>query len=178
MEQGTNNRQRPDCLCNFRVRGLGRSSDGQQVVDVVGVSPFLREKEARFLVEVERAAGSFKVLQPEDTDLVCDPSPRYRDSLLFIEAHLRRSVPTDASLVVGHRAAMDALPYQLLPAAKALSMPRQRISWQPTRACPKERWWVWMAPCPMWTRRGWWSSSPRRRSRCGSWWPPKWHQKA
>ena len=39
------------------------------------MSPFLREKEARFLVEVERAAGSFKVLQPEDTDLVCDPSP-------------------------------------------------------------------------------------------------------
>jgi hypothetical protein len=34
----------------------------QQVVVVVGVSPFLREKEARFLVEVERAAGSFKVL--------------------------------------------------------------------------------------------------------------------
>jgi len=109
------------------VRGLCRSSDGQQVVDVVGVSPFLREKQARFLVEVERAAGSFKVLQPEDTDLVCDPSPRYRDSLLFIEAHLRRSVPTDASLVVGHRAAMDALPYQLLPAAKALAMPRQRL---------------------------------------------------
>jgi superfamily II DNA or RNA helicase len=109
------------------VRSLGRSSDGQQVVDVVGVSPFLREKEARFLVEVERAAGSFKVLQPEDTDLVCDPSPRYRDSLLFIEAHLRRSVPTDAALVVGHRAAMDALPYQLVPAAKALAMPRQRL---------------------------------------------------
>jgi hypothetical protein len=73
-----------------------------QVVDVVGVSPYLREKEARFLVEVERAAGGFKVLQPEDTDLVCDPSPQYRDSLLFIEAHLRRSVPTDAALVVGH----------------------------------------------------------------------------
>ena len=36
------------------VRSLGRSSDGQQVVDVVGVSPFLREKEARFLVEVEK----------------------------------------------------------------------------------------------------------------------------
>jgi len=91
------------------VRSLGRSSDGQKVVDVVGVSPFLREKEARFLVEVEKAAGSFKVLQPEDTALVSDPSPRYRDSLLFIEAHLRRSVPTDSALV-GHRAAMDALP--------------------------------------------------------------------
>ncbi len=109
------------------VRSLGRSSDGQQVVDVVGVSPFLREKEARFLVAVEQAAGSFKVLQPEDTALVGDPSPRYRDSLLFLEAHLRRSVPTDNALVVGHRAAMDALPYQLEPAAKALAMPRQRL---------------------------------------------------
>jgi len=109
------------------VRSLGRSSDGQQVVDVVGVSPFLREKEARFLVEVEKAAGSFKVLQPEDTALVGDTSPQYRDSLLFLEAHLRRSVPTDGALVVGQRAAMDALPYQLEPAAKALAMPRQRL---------------------------------------------------
>ena len=87
-----------------------RSSDGQQAVDVLGVSPFLREKQARFLVEVEKAAGSFKVLQSEDTDLEGGPSPHYRDSLLFIEAHLRRSVPTDGALVVGHRAAMDALP--------------------------------------------------------------------
>ncbi len=109
------------------VRSLGRSSEGQQVVDVVGVSPFLREKEARFLVEVEQAAGSFKVLQPEDTELVSDPSPLYRDSLLFIEAHLRRTVPTDSALVVGHTAAMDPLPFQLQPAAKALAMPRQRL---------------------------------------------------
>ena len=109
------------------VRSLGRSSDGQQVVDVVGVSPFLREKEARFLVEVEQAAGSFKVLQPEDTELVADPSPLYRDSLLFIEAHLRRTVPTDAALVVGHLAAMDVMDFQLQPAAKALAMPRQRL---------------------------------------------------
>jgi SNF2 family DNA or RNA helicase len=109
------------------VRSLGRSSDGQQVVDVVGVSPFLQEKEARFLVEVEKSAGSFKVLQPEDTALVSDPSPQYRDSLLFLEAHLRRTVPTDASLAVGHLAAMDALPYQLQPSVKALAMPRQRL---------------------------------------------------
>ena len=109
------------------VRSLGKSSDDQMVVDVVGISPFLREKEARFLVEVEKAAGSFKVLQPEDTELVQDHSPHYRDSLLFIEAHLRRTVPTDNSLVVGPLAAMDPLPYQLIPAAKALAMPRQRL---------------------------------------------------
>jgi superfamily II DNA or RNA helicase len=117
------------------VRSVGKTSDHQQVVDVVGVSPFLREKEARFLVEVERAAGSFKVLHPQETTLVCDPSaPLPRQSSVhrvppapLIEAHLRRSVPTDAALVVGQRAAMDALPYQLMPAAKALAMPRQRL---------------------------------------------------
>ena len=42
---------RSECRsAEWLVRGLGRSSDGQQVVDVVGVSPFLREKQARFLV--------------------------------------------------------------------------------------------------------------------------------
>lgn len=40
------------------VRSLCRSSDGQQVVDVVGVSPFLKEKEARFLVDVSSLALS------------------------------------------------------------------------------------------------------------------------
>ena len=53
------------------------------VVDVVGISPFLREKEARFLVEVEKAAGSFKVLQPEATELVRDHSPHYRGQPAF-----------------------------------------------------------------------------------------------
>ena len=60
------------------VRSLGRSSDRQQVADVVGVSPFLREKEARFLVEVEQAAGGFTVLQPQATELVAEPLPQYR----------------------------------------------------------------------------------------------------
>ncbi len=109
------------------VRSISRTSDGQQIVDVVGVSPFLQEKEAKFLVDVEIAAGGFKVLQPELTELVQDNSPQFRDSLLFIESHLRRTVPTDGAISVGDRAAMDALPYQLEPAAKALATPRQRL---------------------------------------------------
>ena len=94
-------------------------------VAVVAVETLLAARLVQ--VAVEQAAGSFKVLQPEETALVADPSPQYRDSLLFIEAHLRRTVPTDAALAVGHLAAMDPLPYQLDPAAKALSMPRARL---------------------------------------------------
>ena len=47
-------------------------------------------------MDVEKAAGSFKVLQPEETALGRDTSPRYRHSLLFIEARLQlRPAATD-----------------------------------------------------------------------------------
>jgi len=49
------------------MRSFGRNSDNQQVVEEVGVSPFQREKQAHFLVVVEREASSFKVL------LTCPP---------------------------------------------------------------------------------------------------------
>ncbi|MFN6353889.1 MAG: helicase-related protein, partial [Cyanobacteriota bacterium] len=106
------------------VRNVQHTQEGQRLLDVVGVSPYLQEQTALFLEDLE---PDLKVLQPEDTELVSDPSANYRDSLLFLEAHLRRTVPTGAELVVGHGAAMDVMDYQLQPAAKALAMPRQRI---------------------------------------------------
>jgi superfamily II DNA or RNA helicase len=105
------------------VRNVKHSREGR-LLEVVGVSAYLQEQKALFLEELE---PDLKVLQPEDTDLVEDTSENYRDSLLFIEAHLRRTVPTGAELVIGHRAAIDVMEYQLQPAAKALAMPRQRI---------------------------------------------------
>ena len=106
------------------VRNVRHTREGERLLDVVGVSPYLKEQEALFLEALE---PDLKVLQPEDTELVPDPSDNYRDSLLFIEAHLRRTVPTGPELVIGHRAAMDVMDYQLQPAAKALAMPRQRL---------------------------------------------------
>lgn len=108
----------------WMMRNVLPTREGQRLLDVVGVSPFLQEQNALFLEDLE---PDLKVLQPEDTELVGDPSPNYRDSLLFLEAHLRRTVPTGSELVVGHRAAMDVMDYQLQPAAKALAMPRQRL---------------------------------------------------
>jgi SNF2 family DNA or RNA helicase len=40
---------------------------------------------------------------------------------------LRQTPPTDDRLYVGHRAAMDPVPYQLDPTIQALKQPRQRI---------------------------------------------------
>jgi ERCC4-related helicase len=106
------------------VRNVQVTPQGERLLDVVGVSPYLQDQTALFLEPLE---PDLKVLQPEDTELVGDSSDNYRDSLLFIEAHLRRTVPTGPELVIGHRAAMDVMDYQLEPAAKALAMPRQRL---------------------------------------------------
>ena len=106
------------------VRNVQVTRQGERLLDVVGVSPYLQDQTALFLEPLE---PDLKVLQPEDTELVGDSSDNYRDSLLFIEAHLRRTVPTGPELVIGHRAAMDVMDYQLEPAAKALAMPRQRL---------------------------------------------------
>jgi SNF2 family DNA or RNA helicase len=44
-----------------------------------------------------------------------------------LESLLRQSPPTGNDLWIGHRAAIDDLPYQLDPALLALEQPRQRI---------------------------------------------------
>src|SRR5262249_34865813 len=66
-------------------------------------------------------------LRPEETRLTTDRSGRYRRSILWLETLLRRSPPTDPALSVGHRAAIDATNYQLVPTHKALSQLRPPI---------------------------------------------------
>ena len=110
------------------VRRVDRSSTGEQVLRVVGISEIVRDKEAIFLTEVE---PTIDVLDPARTALVQDTSPGYRASRLYMESLLRRTPPTDnptdIRLYVGNRAAMDTVPYQLQPALEALEQPRQRI---------------------------------------------------
>ena len=106
------------------VQRVDRSSSGGQVLDVVGLSELVKEKEARFIAELE---SQLEIIDPAKTALVPDPSPGYRQSRLYMESLLRRTAPTDDRLHIGHRAAMDRVPYQLEPALQALAQPRQRI---------------------------------------------------
>lgn len=106
------------------VQATTRTPNGATVIEVVGVSDFIKGRAARFIDELEE---DLQVLDPKNTALVPDESSGYQRSLLFIEAHLRQTAPTDSKLYIGHRAAMDVLPFQLDPTLKALSMPRQRL---------------------------------------------------
>ena len=106
------------------VKSTAQSSDGGRVIEAVGVSEFIRGRTARFIEQLE---DDLQVLRPEETELIADTSSGYVHSLLFLEAHLRQAVPDDDRLYQGQQAAMDVMSYQLLPARKALQMPRQRI---------------------------------------------------
>ena len=106
------------------VRKVDRTSTGDHAIEVVGLSEIVRDREAIFLTSLE---DRVEVLDPAETELVADTSPNYRNTLLHLEAQFRQIPPTDASICLGNRAAIDLVPYQLDPALQALRQPRQRI---------------------------------------------------
>ncbi|MFW5876532.1 MAG: helicase-related protein [Myxococcota bacterium] len=96
---------------------------GGYAVHVHGLTELVRHHKAVFLTELD----SIEALRPEDTALVADPSAEYRHTRLFLETLLRRTPPTEPLLHIGHRAAMEPMPYQLVPARMGLENLRPRI---------------------------------------------------
>jgi hypothetical protein len=88
------------------------------------VSELVRGRTAHFLTALE---DRIDVLNPAETKLEIDTSPHFTAGLLHIEAMLRRNLPNDDRIRLGHRAVMDLVAYQLDPALQALKQPRQRI---------------------------------------------------
>ena len=109
------------------VRRVDRTESGAQLLTVTGLSSLVRDREAKFVDAIEALEEPIRVVDPKSTSPVHDASPYYRDTRLFLEALQRQTVPPDARLCIGHRGAMDVLPYQLDPARLALQQPRQRI---------------------------------------------------
>jgi len=105
------------------VRRVNLIAKAEYSVACTGVSEIVRGQDALFLSSLEK----IEVLDPANTRLVLDSSPRFRDSLLYLESQLRQAVPNDERIHVAHQAAMDSVPYQLDPARQALKQPRQRI---------------------------------------------------
>ncbi len=106
------------------VRKIDKTSTGGHAISVIGISELVKDKEAIFLDEIDK---NIEILDPVETKLVSDLSSSYQKSFLYIESLLRQTPPTDENLYIGHKAAMDSVPYQLDPAIQALEQPRQRI---------------------------------------------------
>ncbi|MBY5947899.1 DEAD/DEAH box helicase [Photobacterium rosenbergii] len=106
------------------IQKVDHSSDGGHLITCEGISELVRGKEGRFLTELEQ---KIEILDPKNTKLVEDESSAYSASKLYIESMLRQRVPTDENVHLGHKAAMDPLPFQLDPTKMVLQQPRQRI---------------------------------------------------
>jgi len=106
------------------VRKVDPSSDGGELLVCDGVSELVRGRSAQFLTNLEEQV---RLLDPAETQLVPDESNAFNASMLYIESVLRRNLPNDDAIRLGHRAVMNHVPYQLDPTIQALAQPRQRI---------------------------------------------------
>ncbi|WP_435403867.1 DEAD/DEAH box helicase [Halomonas sp. MA07-2] len=113
--------------CEWIVRRADPSDDGGYILTVDGLSELVSGKSARFLTQLEEEADAIRVLDPAETRFEQDLTPGFEKSRLFIETQLRQITPADQSIHLGHKAAMDPVPYQLDPALQALKQNRQRI---------------------------------------------------
>jgi hypothetical protein len=102
------------------VRRVDNASDGGWQLTCDGISEIVKGRTALFLTGLEKAIC---ILDPAATQFVQDDSSRFAASLLYIESYLRAQVPNDNRLYIGHRGAMDLVPYQLDPAIQALNQP-------------------------------------------------------
>lgn len=106
------------------VRKVERTQGKGHVIHVIGLSDIVRNKEAQFLTSLEQ---KIEIIDPAKTLLTQDSSAAFRDSLLYLESLLQKTIPTDGRIYCGYKAAMDSVPYQLEPAQLALAQPRQRL---------------------------------------------------
>lgn len=106
------------------IRRVDPSADGGWLLTCDGISELVRGQSALFLTALE---DDIEILDPAQTLLVHDDSPKYNATMLFLESQRRRTVPNDTRIHLGHRGVMNVVPYQLDPALQALQQPRARI---------------------------------------------------
>ena len=106
------------------IRRVDKTDRNKDVLLAIGLSPLVSGQERYFLPHLE---NSVEIIDPRNTEFVHDESSGYQKSRLYLDSLLRQTPPTDEKLYIGHKAAIDPLPFQLDPALQALREPRQRI---------------------------------------------------
>lgn len=107
----------------WMIKKIDTNEIGEQALNCIGISPLVKDKEAIFLTDLEK----IEAVDPTKVKLVKDESPRYTKSLLYLESQWRQKNPTDKNIHIGHKAAMDLMPFQLEPTKISLNCTRCRI---------------------------------------------------
>lgn len=107
----------------WMIKKVETNTLGNKSLHCVGVSKLVKDYESIFLTDLEE----IEQVDPRNVQLVVDDSPFFRRSRLYIESYWRQKIPTDSSLHIGNKAAMDLMNFQLEPTQMTLQRPRQRI---------------------------------------------------
>lgn len=107
----------------WMIKKIDTNEIGAQALNCIGISPLVKDKEAIFLTDLEE----IEAVDPTKIRLVKDDSPKYTKSLLYLESQWRQKNPTDKNIHIGHKAAMDMMPFQLEPTKISLNRTRCRI---------------------------------------------------
>ncbi|SEP56354.1 SNF2 family N-terminal domain-containing protein [Ectothiorhodospira magna] len=108
----------------WRIRMISRTTDGGYLLICEGISELVRGREGHFLTTLE---SHIRILDPRKTHLIDDLSSGYQASLLYLDTVIRKTPVAGPQIRLGHRAALDPLPFQLEPARQGLSQARCRI---------------------------------------------------
>jgi hypothetical protein len=108
----------------WKVLGTSTLKLGYREVHCRGLSGLVRDKEARFVWNLEKGA---RVLDPAAVHLVPDTSSGLIDTKLHLEAAFRHTPTTTRRPITLGRAAIDDLTFQHLPVERALTQDRVRL---------------------------------------------------
>lgn len=108
----------------WKVLSTSTLKRGFREVHCRGLSGLVRDKEGRFVWDLEKGA---RVLDPAAVQLLPDASPGLIDSKLHLEASFRNTPTTTRRPLTLGRAAIDDLPFQHLPVERALAQDRVRL---------------------------------------------------
>ncbi|WP_412506109.1 DEAD/DEAH box helicase [Roseovarius sp. SYSU LYC5161] len=108
----------------WKVLSTSTLKRGFKEVYCRGISGLVRDKEARFVWDLEKGA---RVLDPSAVHLVPDTSSGLVDTKLHLEAAFRNTPTTTREPLTLGKAAIDDLPFQHLPVERALAQDRVRL---------------------------------------------------
>jgi len=108
----------------WKVLGISTLKRGFREVHCRGLNGLVRDKEARFVWNLEKGA---RVLDPAAVRLVADTSSGLIDTKLHLAAAFRATPTTTRRPLTLGRAAIDDLTFQHLPVERALAQDRVRL---------------------------------------------------
>ena len=109
---------------NWKVLGTSTLKHGFREIHCRGLSGLVRDKEARFVWDLEKGA---RILDPVAIRLVPDTSSGLIDTKLHLAAAFRATPTTTRRPLTLGRAAIDDLTFQHLPVERALAQDRVRL---------------------------------------------------